>query len=148
MPHNLYHTFLFYLLFSLSLTLNIGIFISIAILSKQFSTNDFYILKIFMTSHSKKLLQKSLNRKQKKISSLTRSCSLLTFTFNIQPDKIRKSEIFTIFEKIHSLFINKLKFKESKGQIKAHFSYLAKFLFLQLQTFITFATSTPCLMKP
>ena len=100
-----------------------------------------------MTSHSKKLLQKSLNTKQKKISSLTRSCSLPTFTFNIQPDKTRKSEIFTTFEKIHCSFINNLKFKESESQIKAHLSYLAKFSFLQLQIF-TFTTSTPCLMKP
>ena len=45
--------------------------------------------------------------------------------FSIQPDKIRKSEIFTAFEKIYlSLLIN-LKSEEIKSQIKAHISYLA-----------------------
>ena len=32
--------------------------------------------------------------------------------FSIQPDKIRKSEIFTTFEKIRRLFINNLKSEE------------------------------------
>ena len=45
--------------------------------------------------------------------------------FSIQPDKIRKSEIFTTFEKIHRSFINNLKSEETKSQIKAHLSYLA-----------------------
>ena len=89
--------------------------------------------------HNKKSQQKSLNTQQKKISSLTRSCSLLIFTanetitnltqyelcreesnllkadlyFSIQPDKIRKSEIFTTFEKIHLSFIKKLKPEET-----------------------------------
>ena len=31
------------------------------------------------------------------------------FYFSIQPDKIRKSEIFTTFEKIHRSFVNNLK---------------------------------------
>ena len=104
-----------------------------------------------MTSHNKKSLQKSLNTHQKKLSSLTRNCSLTTFTsnenianltqyelsqegadllksglyFSIQPDKIRKSEIFTTFEKIHGCFINNLKSEETKNHIKAHLSYLA-----------------------
>ena len=72
---------------------------------------------------------------QKKLSSLTRGCSLPIFPaketiknltdnelsqeesdllkatvyFSFQPDKIRKSEIFTAFEKIHRSFINNLK---------------------------------------
>ena len=45
--------------------------------------------------------------------------------FSIQPDKIRKSKIFTTFESIHCSFINNLKSKGIKNQIKAHFSYLA-----------------------
>ena len=45
--------------------------------------------------------------------------------FSIQPDKIRKSEIFTTFEKIHRSFINNLKSEETEIQIKSHLSYLA-----------------------
>ena len=40
--------------------------------------------------------------------------------FSIQPDKIGKSEIFTTSKKIHPSFINNLKSKETKSQIKAH----------------------------
>ena len=91
---------------------------------------------------------------QKKLSSLTRDCNLPIFTanetitnltqyelsqeesdllkaglyFSIQPDKIRKSEIFTTFEKIHCSFLN-LKSEEMKSQTKAHFSYLANSCF-------------------
>ena len=43
--------------------------------------------------------------------------------FSVQPDKIRKSKIFTSFEKIH------LKSEETKSQIKAHLSYLANSYF-------------------
>ena len=49
--------------------------------------------------------------------------------FSIQPDKIRKSEIFTTFEKIHCSFLNNLKSEETKSQIKVHLSYLANFYF-------------------
>ena len=42
--------------------------------------------------------------------------------FPIQPDKIRQSEIFTTFEKIHRSFLNNLKSQETKIQIKAHLS--------------------------
>ena len=45
--------------------------------------------------------------------------------FSIQPDKIRKSEIFTTFEKIHCSFLNNLKSEETKSQIKTSLSYLA-----------------------
>ena len=120
-------------------------------LSTQLSTIDFYILTKSITSYNKKLLQKPLYTQQKKLSSLTRDCNLPTFTtnktitnltqyelsqeesdllkadsyFSIQPDKIRKSEIFTAFEKIHCSFLNNLKSEETKSQIKAHHSYLA-----------------------
>ena len=85
------------------------------------------------------------NSQQKKLSSLTRDRNLPIFTanetitnltqyeltqeesdllkaglyFSIQPDKIRKSEIFTTFEKIHRSFLNNLKSEESKNQIKS-----------------------------
>ena len=85
------------------------------------------------------------------MSSLTRDCSLPIFTanepitnltyyelsqeksvllkaglyFSIEPDKIRKSETFTTFEKIHRSFVNNLKSVETKSQIKVHLSYLA-----------------------
>ena len=49
--------------------------------------------------------------------------------FSIQPHKIRKSEIFTTFEKIHRSFINNLKSGETKSQIKADLSYLANSYF-------------------
>ena len=49
--------------------------------------------------------------------------------FSIRPDKIRKSEIFTTFEKIHRSYINNLKSEETKSQIKAHLSYLANSYF-------------------
>ena len=49
--------------------------------------------------------------------------------FSIQPHKIRKSEIFTTFEKIHGSFINNLKSDETKSQIKAHLCYLANSYF-------------------
>ena len=44
--------------------------------------------------------------------------------FSIQPDKIRNSKIFTTFEKIYRSFINNLKSKETKNQIKAHLSFI------------------------
>ena len=85
-----------------------------------------------------------------KLSSLTRDWNLRIFTanetitnltqnqlsheesdlrkvgsyFSIQPGKIRKSEIFTTFEKIHRLFLNNLKFQETKSQMKVHLWYL------------------------
>ena len=85
---------------------------------------------------------------RKKSSSLKRGCSLPVFAanetianltqyelsqvesdllkaslyFSIQPDKVRKSEIFTTFEKIHRSFINNLKSEETKSQIKVHLS--------------------------
>ena len=49
--------------------------------------------------------------------------------FSIQLDKIRKSEIFTIFEKIHRSFLNNLKSQETKSQINTHLSYLANSYF-------------------
>ena len=55
--------------------------------------------------------------------------------FSVQPDKIRKSEIFTTFEKIHRLFLNNLKSEETKSQIKAHLSYLANSYFSNCEPF-------------
>ena len=108
------------------------------------------------------MLQKSLNTQHKKLSSLTRNCSLPTFTsnetitnltqyelsqeesdllkaglyFSIQPDKIWKSEIFSTFEKIHHSFISNLNSEETKNQIKAHLSsYLANCYFYKYKLF-------------
>ena len=101
------------------------------------------------------MLKKSLHTQQKKLSSLTRDCNLPVFTanktitnlteyelsqeesdllkaglyFSIQPDKIRKSEIFTVFEKIHRSFLNNIKSEETKRQMKAHLSYLTNSYF-------------------
>ena len=52
------------------------------LLSKRLSTIDFYILTKSITSHNKKSLLKSLYTQQKKLSSLTRDCSLPIFTAN------------------------------------------------------------------
>ena len=51
-------------------------------LSKQLSTIDFYILTKSITSHNKKSVLKLLYAQQKKLSSLTRDCSLPIFTAN------------------------------------------------------------------
>ena len=129
--------------------------LSVNILSTQLSTTDFYILTKSITSYNKKSLQKLLYTQQKKLSSLTRDCNLPIFTanetitnltqyelsqeesdllkaglyFSIQPDKIRKSEIFATFEKIHRSFLNNFKSEETKSQIKAHLSYLTNSYF-------------------
>ena len=50
-------------------------------------------------------------------------------SLSIQPRKIRKSEIFTTFKKIHRSFLNNLKSQETKSQIKAHLSYLVNSYF-------------------
>ena len=110
--------------------------------TQLFTIIDFYILIKYITSH-KRSLQKSLYTQQKKLSSLKRDCNLPIFTANktitnlmqyelsqeksdllkaglyflIQPDKIRKSEIFTTFEKIHRSFLNNLKSEATKCQI-------------------------------
>ena len=119
-------------------------------LSTQLYTTDFYILTKSIRSYNKKSLKKLLHTQQKKLSSLTRGYNLPKFTanetitnltqyelsqeesdllkaglyFSIQPDKIRKSEIFFSFEKIHRSFLNNFKSEETKSQIKAHLSYL------------------------
>ena len=129
--------------------------LSVNFLSTQLSTIDFYILTNSITSYNKKSLHKSLYTQQKKLSSPTKDCNLPIFTanetitnltqyelsqeesdllkaglyFTIQPDKIRKSEIFTTFEKIHRSLLNNLKSEETKSQIKAHLSYLANSYF-------------------
>ena len=125
------------------------------LLSTHLSTTDFYILTKSITSYNKKSLQKSLYSQQKKLSSPTRDCSLPIFTanetitnlthyelsqeesdllkaglyFSIKPNKIRKSAIFTTFEKIHRSFLNNLKSEETKSQIKVHLFHLANFYF-------------------
>ena len=101
-----------------------------------------------------------LYAQQKKLSSPMRGCSLPIFTaietitnltqyelsqeesdllkaglyFSIQPDKIRKSEIVTTFEKINRSFIKNLKSEETKSNMKAHLSYLARSYFYNYKT--------------
>ena len=65
----------------------------------------------------------------------------------IQPDKIRKSEIFTTFEKIHRSFINSLKSEETKKSDKSTSVVSCQFLILQLQVFSTSTKSTPRFRK-
>ena len=111
-----------------------------SVLSTHLSTIDFYILAKSKTSYNKKSLQKSLHPQQKKLSSLTKDCILPVFTanktitnltqyelyqeesdllkaglyFSIQPDKIRKSEIFTTFERFIVHFLTTLNPKKPK----------------------------------
>ena len=116
--------------------------------------------------YKKKSLQKSLYTQQKKLSPLTRDCSLPIFTtnetitnltqyelsqeesdllkaglcFSIQPDKTRKSEIFATFEKIYCSFLNNLKSEETKSQIKVHLLDLANSYFYNYK-------SSPCILR-
>ena len=132
-----------------------GLSLSENCLSTQLSTIDFYILTKSITSYNKKSLQKSLCTQQKTLFSLTRDCNLPIFTanetitnftlyelsqeesdllkaglyFSIQPEKIRKSQIFTTFKKIHRSFLNNLTSKDTKSQIKENLSYLANSYF-------------------
>ena len=140
--------------------------ISDNLLSKEFSTIDFCILKKSIILHNNKTLQKLLFTQQKKLSSLTRGYSLPIFTanetitnlthyelyqeesnllkadlyFSIQPDEIEKSEIFTTLEKIHRSFNNNLKSEETKSQIKAHLLYLANSYFFNYKP-------SPCILR-
>ena len=68
--------------------------------------------------------------------------------FSIQPDKIRKPEIFTTFEKIHRSFLNNLKYGETKSEIKAHLSYLANFDFYSYKPSPRILGQTSRLTKP
>ena len=62
-------------------------------LSQQFSTIDFYILTTFIISHNKKWLLKSLCTQQKKLSLLTRDCSLPIFTANETITNVTQHEL-------------------------------------------------------
>ena len=140
--------------------------LSVNFLSIQLSTIDFYILTKSIRLYHKKSLQKSLYTQQKKLSSMTRDCNLSIFAanetitnltqyelsqeksdllkaglyFSIQPDKIRKSEIFATFEKIHRSFLYNLKSEETKTQIKVHLSYLANSYFYNCKP-------SPCILR-
>ena len=139
-------------------------------LSKELSlSKNFLSTQLSITLYNKKSLEKSLYTQQKKRSSLTRDCNLPIFTdnetitnltqhelseeesdlfkaglyFSIQPDKIRKSAIFTTFEKIHRSFLNNFKSEETSDKSASLVSCVL--LFLQLQNF---STSTSRLTKP
>ena len=137
-------------------------------LRKQLSTIDFYIPTKSISLDNKESLQKSLYNQQKILSSLTNECTLPIFTanqsitnfmqhdflkagvyFSIQPDKIRKSEIFTTFEKIHRSFLNNFKSEKTKSQIEAHLSYLTNSYFYNYKPSPRILTkSTSRLTKP
>ena len=109
------------------------------VLSKQLSTIDYYILTKFITLGNKKSLQISLYTQQKELSSLTRDFLKSVLYFSIQPDKIRKSEIFSIYQDIHCLFISNLKSEETKSQIKLLLWYLANSYFYRYKP-------SPCIL--
>ena len=88
-------------------------------LSKQLSNIDFYILNRSITSHNKKSLQKSLNTQHKKLSSLTRNCSLPTITSNETIINLTKYELSQ--EESDLL--------KADLYLKAHLSYLANSYF-------------------
>ena len=59
------------------------------------------------------------NLTQYEISQKEPDLSKATLYFSIQPDEIRKPQIFTIFEKIHRSFLNNLKAQENKKSDKS-----------------------------
>ena len=85
----------------------------------------------------KRLLLSAINKRNKELQHLSKELSLSIKSdllkaglyFSIQLDEIRKSEIFTTFEKIHRSLLNNLKSEETKSQIKGHVSYLANSYF-------------------
>ena len=93
--------------------------------------------------HDKKSLLKSLYTQQKKLSSLTRDCSLPILSTNETITKLTQNELsqedsdflkaglyFSIQpDKVHRSFIHNLKSEEPKSQIKANLSYLANSYF-------------------
>ena len=62
-------------------------------LSEQLSTIDFYILIKSIISHNRKSLLKSVYAQQKKLSSLTKDCSLPIFTANEAITKVTQYEL-------------------------------------------------------
>ena len=93
-------------------------------LSKERSTIDFYIVNTSVTSRNKKLLQKSLNTQQKKLSSLTTNCDLPTFTANETITDLTQYELSQEEPNLLKavLYFSNLKSEETKSQIKAHLS--------------------------
>ena len=96
-------------------------------LSKQLSIIDFCIFNRSIKFHNKKMLQKQLN-----ISSVTRNCSLPTFTFhetftNLIQYELSQEESDLLKAGYTSLSksINNFKSEEAKNQIIAHPLYLA-----------------------
>ena len=66
-------------------------------LSKQLSTIGFYILAKSVTSHNKKLMQKSLYTQQKKLSSLIRDWTLPIFIVNETITNLTSSFTIMVF---------------------------------------------------
>ena len=87
-------------------------------LSKQLSTIDFYILTKSITSHNKKSLLKSLYTQQKKLSSLTKDCSLPIFTANETVYNLTQYELsLTYLKEVYTFQSNQIKFENPKSSL-------------------------------
>ena len=88
-----------------------------------------------------RLITKTItNLKQYELSQEVSDLLKAGLYFSIQPGKIRKSKIFTTFEKIHRLFLNNLKSEETKSQIKSNLTYLANSQFYHYKL-------SPCILR-
>ena len=110
------------------------------ILCTHLSTIDLYLITKSKTSYNKKLTRDCnlpiftanetiTNLTQYELSQEESDLLKAGLYFSVQPDKSRKSEIFSTFEKIYHLFLNSLKSEETKSQIKGHLPYLANSYF-------------------
>ena len=87
-------------------------------LSKQLSTIDFYILTKSITWHNKKSLLKSLYTQQKKLSSLTKDCSLPIFTANETAYNLTQYELsLTYLKEVYTFQSNQIKFENPKSSL-------------------------------
>ena len=120
-------------------------------LSKQLSIIDFCIFNRSIKFHNKKMLQKQLN-----ISSVTRNCSLPTFTFhetftNLIQYELSQEESDLLKAGYTSLSksINNFKSEEAKNQIIAHLFILPTLLICSTTNllYVTDTMSRPQLTK-
>ena len=149
--------------------MELGLYMKNYLILNELKTTIYYWLLHHKTIQniSQEISSKSLHTHQEKLSSLMGNCILPTFTtnksitkliqhglsqeeadlyFSIQPDKIRKSEIFTTFEKSHCSFINNLKSEKTKNQIKC-ISHILPIVISATTKLLHVTTSTICLTK-
>ena len=93
-----------------------------------------------MTRDCRLITKTITNLKQYELSQEVTDLRKASLYFSIQPGKIRKSKIFTTFEKIHRLFLNNVKSEETKSQIKSNLTYLANSLFYHYKL-------SPCILR-